>query len=137
MRISELARRSGVSANRLRRYEAQGLLKARRLDSGYREFAEGTEREAIFIAMSRDLGFTLARIAEVLPRYRSGRLTVADMEALMRERIAEVDAEIATRRALRRRLVSHIAWLREREARRAAAAPAPRNAFTQARRPRR
>lgn len=137
MRISELARASGVSANRLRRYEAQGLLQARRRTSGYREFAQGAVREAVFIAMSRDLGFSLARIAEVLPRYRSGRLTVADMEALMRERIAEVEAEIAVRRALRQRLVSHIGWLRARELRRAAAVREPRNAFTQAPRVRR
>jgi len=133
MRISEVARLSGVSVHRLRRYEAQGLLQAARLASGYREFTPHAVREAVFIAMSRDLGFPLARVAEVLPRYRAGRLSFADMEAIFRERIAEVDAEIEQRRALRRRLLSHIDWLHEKEARRKAAPRRRPNAFTQRR----
>lgn len=130
MKVSEVARLSGVSVHRLRRYEAQGLLQAERGASHYREFAPAAVREAIFIAMSREMGFSLARVAEVLPRYRAGRLSFADMEALFRDRIAEVDAEIAQRRALKKRLLSHIDWLHEREARQKAAPRKARNAFT-------
>ena len=130
MKVSEVARLSGVSVHRLRRYEAQGLLQAVRQSSGYREFDAGAVREAVFIAMSRDLGFSLEQVAEVLPRYRAGRLSFAEVEALFRERIAAVDAEIAERRALRKRLLSHIDWLHERETKQKAAPRKPANAFT-------
>lgn len=124
MKIAELAQRSGVSIHRLRRYESQGLLKARRSPSGHREFESGAVREAIFIAMGRDLGFSLERLAEVLPRYRIGRLSFDDMVVFMRERIDEVDAQMAELRTLRRRLVQHIGWLARREKAAAKRAPA-------------
>lgn len=131
MKISELARLSGVSIHRLRRYETLGLLQAGRLPSGHREFASGAVREAIFIAMSRDLGFSLERVAEVLPRYRVGTLSFDDMQTFMEERIAEVDALIAEQRALRRRLKQHIGWLLRRKET-ALKRPSERTPFTAA-----
>ncbi|RYF55534.1 MAG: MerR family DNA-binding transcriptional regulator, partial [Comamonadaceae bacterium] len=53
MNISELAQRTGVSVHRLRRYEAAGLIRAERSASGYRQFADSTLREVVFIAMGR------------------------------------------------------------------------------------
>lgn len=115
MKISELAERTGVSVHRLRRYEADGLIRAERRPSGYREFGEGAVREVIFVSMGRDLGFSLKELSEAIPRYRSGRLSFEQVIDAMRSRIAEVDALIAEQRALRQRLVSHIAWLRKQE----------------------
>ena len=115
MRVSDLAKRTGVSAHRLRRYEALSLIQADRRASGYREFSERTVREVVFIAMSRDLGFALKDIAETLPRYRAGTLTFDQVVELMRERIADVDAQIAAQRAVRKKLVAHIAWLEKRK----------------------
>lgn len=115
MRISELAQRTGVSAHRLRRYETLGLIRAGRTRGGYREFSEHTAREVIFISMGRDLGFSLKALAETLPRYRAGTLTIDEMILTMRRRIEEVDALIAEQQALRERLVSHIGWFQQRE----------------------
>jgi MerR family copper efflux transcriptional regulator len=125
MRISDLARRTGVSTHRLRRYESLGLIRAERTAGGYREFDERTAREVVFISMGRDLGFSLKTLADSLPRYRAGTLSIDDMIFTMQQRIAEVDAAIAEQRALRRKLVSHIAWFEKRR-RRAPAEPAPR-----------
>ena len=115
MRVSELAQRTGVSTHRLRRYEAMGLIQAERRGSGYREFAERTVRHVVFIAMSRDLGFSLKDIGKTLPGYRAGTLTFDQMVEIMHGRIAEVDKQIATQRTLRKKLVSHIAWLEKRK----------------------
>lgn len=115
MRISELAKRTGVSAHRLRRYEAQGLIRAERSTGGYREFGDRTLREVVFIAMGRDLGLSLATLADALPRYRAGTLSIDEMVFTLRQRIDEVDAVIAEHQALRQRLVDHIAWFKERE----------------------
>ncbi len=115
MKVSELARRTGVSTHRLRRYEELGLLHSERTGAGYRDFAERVVREVVFIAMSRDLGFSLKDVGETLPRYRAGTLTFDQLVELMRGRIAEVDEQIAAQRAVRKKLVSHIAWLEKRK----------------------
>ena len=114
MRISELARRAQVSTAMLRRYEDMGLILAQRTAGGYREFSEHTVREVVFIRMSREIGLPLATIAEHLPAYRSGRLSIDTMVDVLRQRIAEVDEQIAQARLLRKKLVDHIAWLRAR-----------------------
>lgn len=115
MKVSELAQRTGVSVHRLRRYEAAGLIRADREASGYREFSDRVVREVVFISMGRDLGFSLDALAEALPRYRAGTLTFEQMVQSMQDRIADVDAQIAGLRALRRKLVSHIGWLQQRK----------------------
>lgn len=115
MKVSELASKTGVSAYRLRRYEELGLIRAERTGSGYREFQERVLREVVFIAMSRDLGFSLKEVGEVLPRYRAGTLTFDQLIEVMRDRILEVDRQIAAQRTVRRKLVSHIAWLEKRK----------------------
>lgn len=114
MRISELAKRTGVSAHRLRRYEALGLIRAERSTGGYREFGERTIREVVFIAMGRDLGLSLPTLADAIPRYRAGTLSIEEMVFTLRQRIDEVDAVIAEQQALRQRLVDHIGWFEER-----------------------
>ena len=126
MQISELSRRSGVSVHAIRHYESLGLIEARRRPSGYREFDESAIRHLRFIVMSRQCGLSLQKIAEVLPAYRRKELTAARMIAMLEERITEVDAEIARRRALRKELVSHIVWFRERQARATSRSAFPR-----------
>lgn len=111
MRISELAQRTGVSAHALRHYERAGLLVPGRTPGGYRDYSEQARREVIFIAMSRRIGIGLKAIAASLPAYRAGRLSLDDMIAAMRERTAQIDAEIGALRAQRRLVTDHIAWL--------------------------
>jgi DNA-binding transcriptional MerR regulator len=97
MQISELASLSGVSVHAIRHYESLGLIAASRRPSGYREFDDSVIRELRFIAMSRQCGFSLAQIAEVLPAYRCKSLTASQIVCRLEERIAEIDAEIAQR----------------------------------------
>ena len=75
MEISELAKRTGVSAHALRRCEKLGLIQPARSNSGYRDNTETLRRKVVFTAMSRQIGFSLNAIAAQLPAYRSGRLT--------------------------------------------------------------
>ena len=115
MKVSELSRRSGVSPHRIRHYESLGLIQADRSDAGYRYFAERTVREVIFIAMSRDLGFSLKEIGDFVPRYRAGTLTFDQMIDGSGGRIAEVDKQIAVLGETRRKLVEHVDWLEQRK----------------------
>ena len=120
MRVSELSRRTGVSIHRLRRWESAGLVSARRTESGVREFGEDAVRAVTFVSMGRDLGFDLAGISEVLPRYADGTLSVEEMLGLFGRRLRAVEQQIADLTDLRGRLVDHVAWF---EARRTPGAP--------------
>jgi MerR family copper efflux transcriptional regulator len=115
MRISELAQRTGVTAHALRHYENVGLLRPARTASGYRDYPESARREVIFIAMSRDLGFSLKAIAERLPAYCAGRLSFDDVIESMQERMAQIDQQIGELKAQRRKAAEHIVWLREQK----------------------
>lgn len=56
MRISQLAKRSGVPASTLRFYETLGLLAAQRTDSGYRIYDEATVERLAFIRAAKRVG---------------------------------------------------------------------------------
>lgn len=130
MRISELAAATGLSLHRLRRYADAGLLLTARGGGNYRTFDAQAVRDARFIAMGRDIGFSLAELAELLPRYRARRLTIEEMVERLQARIEAVDAVIAEQQALRTRLVDHIAWFDARRRQAEARAAAPRAALS-------
>lgn len=65
--IGKVADRSQVSADSIRYYEREGLLKpATKSDSGYRLYTEETVRRIGFIKHAQECGFSLAEIRELL-----------------------------------------------------------------------
>lgn len=67
MRIGTVSREAGVNIQTLRYYERRGLLpKARRLESGYREYDGSTVPLVRFIKNAQELGFTLSEIEELI-----------------------------------------------------------------------
>lgn len=110
MRVSELSERTGVSIHRLRRWESAGLLRARRDANGVRRFDAETIRVVTFVAMARDLGFGLDRIADLVPDYAAGRLGIDELVDHLQDRLTEIDAQIADLQDQRRRVVDHVAW---------------------------
>jgi MerR family transcriptional regulator, copper efflux regulator len=112
MRISELSAKTQVSVHRLRRYEADGLIDSQRLANGYRVYDEKTVKHVIFIAMSREMGFSLSFIAEYLPRFKAGKLSAQDMIDAILARVAEIDKLMTEQKALRQKLMDHIGWFK-------------------------
>ncbi|MGB3436960.1 HEAT repeat domain-containing protein [Achromobacter sp.] len=67
MRISELARRAGISARMLRHYDALGLVKpSGRTMAGYREYAEADVWRLFQVESLRTLGLGLAEVGRAL-----------------------------------------------------------------------
>ncbi|WP_269531648.1 MerR family transcriptional regulator [Chitinimonas sp. BJYL2] len=101
MRIGELASASGLSRDSLRFYEQQGLIAARRRDNGYREYAPDTVQYLLYIKTAQKLGFSLAEIGENLLALRQADDQAAAIAALLRSKLAVVEAKMAELAALR------------------------------------
>jgi DNA-binding transcriptional MerR regulator len=112
MRISELSEATGASARSLRYYEQQGLISARRLTNGYREFDVGAAETVRRIRALLDLGLPTGTIRDILPcdadgPQRDACAGLMQRIAGIRDRLAERAAELSrTSAALDRYLVS-------------------------------
>ncbi len=105
--IGRLAREAGVNADTVRYYEREGLLPApRRTDAGYRLYSPESVGRLRFIKGGQRLGLRLAEIRELLEVHDRGSCACGHTDALVRRRLAEVDAEIARLTELRRELAS-------------------------------
>ena len=114
MHIGELSRQSGASLRAIRHYDQRGLLAARRLPNGYREF-DGSAVERV--RAIRDLigaGFTveeLKSLAECLQACPDDARCSARTAALYRRKLDRLDGQIRTLATLRRRLRERLAAL--------------------------
>jgi DNA-binding transcriptional MerR regulator len=67
MKIGELAKTTGTKVETIRYYEASGLLpKPARTQANYRDYDLSHLERLMFIRRSRDLGFTLKSVRELL-----------------------------------------------------------------------
>ncbi|MEP6792634.1 MAG: Cu(I)-responsive transcriptional regulator [Ramlibacter sp.] len=105
MNISEAARLSNVSAKMARHYEALGLLPALpRTDAGYRQYTEREVHTLRFIRRSRDLGFSMDEIAQLLALWQNRRRTSASVKRIATEHVAALDTKMAEMAAMRKTL---------------------------------
>ncbi len=105
--IGRLARDAGVKADTVRYYERMGLLPpARRTDGGYRLYGADSAARLRFIKGGQRLGLRLADIRNLLEVHDRGACPCGHTDALVRRRLAEVDAEIERLAELRRELAA-------------------------------
>ena len=105
MNIGEAAARSGVSAKMVRHYESLGLLpKVGRTEGGYRQYSEPQVHTLRFIRRARELGFSMAEIAELLKLWQNRRRASSDVKRIAQGHIADLDRRIAEMSAMRRTL---------------------------------
>jgi DNA-binding transcriptional MerR regulator len=81
--IGQAAALSGISAKMLRHYESLDLLgRVARTDSGYRQYTEADVHTLRFIKRARDLGFSMAEIAELVDLWRNRRRASASVKRI-------------------------------------------------------
>ena len=103
--IGEAARQSGVSAKMLRHYESLGLLgKVNRTDSGYRLYSAADVHTLRFIKRCRDLGFSMAEIAELVGLWQNRRRASSSVKKIAQRHLDDLNARIAAMQAMQRTL---------------------------------
>lgn len=108
MQIGALAARTGLSRDSLRFYEQRGLLQARRLANGYRDYPEEAVPWLGYVRTAQQLGFTLAEIAADLPLLAEGQDAGPALRATLARKLADVDERIAALQGLRAALAARL-----------------------------
>jgi MerR family copper efflux transcriptional regulator len=105
MNIGQASAQSGVSQRMIRHYEAIGLIpKAKRRESGYRDYDERDVHTLRFIRRARDLGFPIEEIGHLLALWQDRSRASADVKALAEARAEELRRKEEEIRAMRRTL---------------------------------
>ncbi len=103
--IGEAARRSGISAKMLRHYESLGLLGVvPRTDSGYRLYTPANVHTLRFIKRSRDLGFSMVEIADLVNLWQNSRRASASVKRIAQQHLDVLSTRIAAMQAMQRSL---------------------------------
>jgi DNA-binding transcriptional MerR regulator len=96
MKVSELARRAGVSADTVRHYTQIGLLKAQRDPAnGYQLFDEVALKRLRFVQQARSLGFNLKDIGAIVDQAGHGDSPCPMVRDLLQQKVPETKARIA------------------------------------------
>ncbi len=106
LKIGELSKRAGVSADTLRLYERRGLIKSERLPNGYRAYDPQIEQLVHLIRQGQRLGFTLREMADIVALLAEGDMSAEQTADLMQEKIGAIDAKLAELADMRKLLTS-------------------------------
>ncbi len=105
--IGQAARLSNVSAKMVRHYELLGLLSGvARTDSGYRLYTQPDVRSLQFIKRGRELGFSMAEIAELVDLWHNRTRASASVKRIAQKHVDELTQRIEAMQAMQRTLGS-------------------------------
>lgn len=95
MNIGQAAKASGISAKMIRHYETIGLIEAAdRTSSGYRVYTQNDVETLRFIRSSRDLGFQVDQIKELLALWRDRNRASADVKKVALQHVEDLETKM-------------------------------------------
>ncbi|GAA3923160.1 MerR family transcriptional regulator [Litoribacillus peritrichatus] len=96
MTVSELAKRTGVTADTIRHYVRTGLLEPKRdPNNGYKRFSATDEHRLNFIIQAKSLGFSLPDIQTIFDQAGHGESPCPQVREIMTQRMQEVADKLA------------------------------------------
>lgn len=96
MKISEISKKTHMSADTLRYYEKEGLIGPVRRVDGIRNYSDYDLERIIFIQHMRRAGMKLATLKEYLNMVDNGDSTMQDRQQILIDHKATIDEEIQT-----------------------------------------
>lgn len=118
LKIGEVSKQSGIGVEALRFYEKSGLLdRPGRTSAGYRLYDSGVLERLAFIKQAQVLGFTLDEIKQLIAHKQAGENPCAEVRAIVKSRLVELDERIEQMRRYRAELAAELAeWEKTGEA---------------------
>ena len=105
--IGALAKQTDTKVETIRYYERIGLLpQPARTTGNYRTYGEAELNRLSFIRRARNLGFSIEQVRDLLALSDRRDQSCAEVDALTRNHLAEVESKIADLQALQRELAS-------------------------------
>lgn len=101
MNIGEVASQTGLPAKTIRYYEDIGLVTPLREANGYRVFRSSDAHKLAFLARARALGFSIDDCRNLLALWEDRSRASADVRAIAKEHLAEIEEKIAGLAAMR------------------------------------
>lgn len=105
LKIGEVAKATGIGIETIRFYERKGLLdEPDRKPSGYRQYDESVVARLRFIRRSKELGFTLSEINELLSLWFDTETKCSDVRTKAQTKIEEIEEKVKTLNGMKRSL---------------------------------
>lgn len=114
MRIGEVAKRSEVGIETIRYYERQGLLaEPLRRPSGYRQYDESAVVRLQFIRRTKELGFTLTEIKELVRLRYDTETRCGHVRERAERKVRDIESRIRSLQKMKRSLKKLVATCHE------------------------
>ena len=105
MKIGEVAKATGIGIETIRFYERKGLLdEPDRKPSGYRQYDESVVARVRFIRRSKELGFTLTEISDLLSLWFDEGTKCTNVRKKALTKIEEIEDKIKSLNKMKRSL---------------------------------
>ncbi len=105
MKIGEVAKQSNVGIQTIRYYEREGLLtEPDRRPSGYRQYDQSVVARLRFIRRTKELGFTLAEIKELLRVWFDANTRCEHVRHRAEQKITDIEDKIRSLQKMKRSL---------------------------------
>ncbi|MDH4984353.1 Cu(I)-responsive transcriptional regulator [Aminobacter anthyllidis] len=101
MNIGTASEKSGLPTKTIRYYEDIGLLHADRANNGYRDYSMSDIHRMRFLQRSRRLGFSIEECRQLLSLYGDRERESANVKAIAKIKLAEIDRKIVELTELR------------------------------------
>ncbi len=107
MRVNQLAKQLGITADTVRYYTRCGFLKPKKNRSnGYKEYSEADENRLRFIVSARQLGFTVDDIDQIIRVSDKGKTPCPLVRKIIQQRLEETKERLDESLALRDRMLA-------------------------------
>ncbi|MDQ3720966.1 MAG: MerR family transcriptional regulator [Actinomycetota bacterium] len=106
--VKDTAARVGLPSRTLRYYDRIGLVSPPRTAAGYRVYGPEDEDKLLFVRRAKGLGFSLEEIRELIAVAERGSSSevAPEVDRLLDEKIAAIDAQVVELGTFRERLVA-------------------------------
>ena len=115
MKVAELAKSLGTTADTVRYYSRLGLLKPAKSVNGYKLYSNKEVSRLKFILSARNLGFSVVDIKEIINESEDGKSACPLVRSLIKERLEETEKQFQAMLALRGKMSSALSQWEEME----------------------